>query len=200
MAKLKYNYEFKDKMFRILIIFFFFSFPVIFGTAEIIQYFNLVSGMKSTEANIINIELSYKKHTNVQNIDITYEIAGITYNRELGTDTTISSPAGYGTNYSVGDKVKIFYDPDNPEIIAVPQTVKVSAIFSIIGYVGLTIALYHLVRMLKNSRKYLITQEEYIKDKEELKKIREQRKNLRKIVDPKRPLLRKDKNYWDYYK
>ena len=136
MSDLRYNRVFKKGICAILFCIVLSSFMIIFSLVSKIQYNQLISNMESIEATIVDIDIEYHiKGPNEQKIDIEYVVDGITYNSELGTDTMISQPAGLGAHYSVGEKVQIFYNPQNPEIIASPRTVNVGYFYLIVGLI-----------------------------------------------------------------
>ncbi len=196
MADLRYNRTFKRGMIAILLGFLLFGLVVGFFIASKIQYDNLVSNMKPTEATVIDVDFDiHIKGPDEQEIFIEYEVNGITYSRELKTDTKISFAAGSGAHYSIGDKIQIFYDSQNPGIIASPRSVGVGYFYMIIGLCGLALILFAFISVLKNHRKFLVTQEEYEKEKEELKKSKlaekTQKKRLRAERKKKYAKLRK---------
>jgi hypothetical protein len=128
--------------------------------------------MKPLEATIVDID----NHIRVRGIDeqeiyIEYVVDGVVYSRELKTDTKISFfSAGEGAHYSIGDKTPIFYDPQNPEIIASPRSISVGYYWLIAALIFLAITLLCLIIMLITRRKFLVTQEEYDKELEDLKR------------------------------
>ena len=181
MTELRYNRAFKKGLVAILFCILLFSSIVVFFIISKVQYDRLVSGMQSLEATIVDIDLDI--HINgpdEQEIYIEYEVDGITYSRELKTDTAISFTAGSGAHYSVGDKIDIFYDPQNPEIIASPRSVGVGYFWLIFALFFLFIVLFALWWMVKSRRKFLVTQEEYDKEGEEFKRSKLAEKNLKK--------------------
>ena len=181
MENLRYNRTFKNGLVAILFCIALFGLVVGFFIVSKIQYDDLVSDMKSIEATIIDIDLDmHVRGPDEQEITIAYEVEGVVYNRELKTDTAISFAAGSGAHYSIGDKIRIFYDPQNPDIIASPRSVSVGCFYMAIGLIGLGLVLFAVFVMLKGRRKFLVTQEEYEKDKEQLKKERLEKKKLKK--------------------
>jgi hypothetical protein len=118
--------------------------------------------MQSLEATIVDIDLDiHIRGPDEQEIYIEYEVDGITYSRELKTDTAISFTAGSGAHYSVGDKIDIFYDPQNPEIIASPRSVCVGyfcLIFALFGKTAKPTSNQHL-----SNRYYKKKAETYVK-------------------------------------
>ena len=137
--------------------------------------------MKSIEATIVDVDYhTRRKGLDWQEIYIEYEVDGIIYGRELETDTVISFRAGSGAHYSVGEKVPIFYNPQNPEIIASPRSVSVGIFWLIFALFFLGLVLFSLWWMIKSRQKFLVTQEEYDKEGEELKKSKLAKKQQKK--------------------
>ena len=187
MSDLRYNRAFKKCMAAILFCAILFSSIVVFFIVSKIQYDQLVSDMKSIEATIVDVDYhTRRKGLDWQEIYIEYEVDGIIYGRELETDTVISFRAGSGTHYSVGEKVPIFYNPQNPEIIASPRSVSVGIFWLIFALLFLGIVLFSLWWMIKSRQKFLVTQEEYDKEGEELKKSKLAKKQQKKQEKLKR--------------
>ena len=181
MSKLRYRRAFKEGVVALLLCMILFGSIVAFFAASKIQYDRLVSDMKSLEARIVDIDLDvHLKGPDEQEISIEYVVDGVVYNRELETDTTISFAAGSGAHYSVGDKITIFYDPQNPEIIASPRSMRVGYFWLIFALLCLAVILFALWWMIKSRRKFLVTQEEYDKEGEELKKSKLAQKQQKK--------------------
>lgn len=148
-----------------------FSSIVVFFIVSKIQYDQLVFDMEPIEATIVDVDSHTRRRgLNWQEIYIEYAVDGIVYNRELKTDTAISFRAGVGAHYSVGEKVQIFYNPKNPEIIASPRSVSVGYFWLIFALFFLGLVLFYLWWMIKSRHKFLVTQEEYDKEGEELKR------------------------------
>lgn len=158
-----------------------FSSIVIFFIVSKIQYDQLVSGMKPLEATIVDVDYhTHPKGLDWQEIYIEYAVDGIVYNRELKTDTAISFRAGTGAHYSVGERVSIFYNPQNPEIIASPRSVSVGIFWLIFALFFLCLVLFALWYVIKRRHKFLVTQEEYDKEGEELKRSKLAEKQQKK--------------------
>ena len=196
MTKLRYNRVFKKGIAAILFSIILFSSIVVFFIASRIQYDRLVSDMESLEATIVDIDhVHHSRGPSKQKIYIDYVVDGIVYSRELKTDTTISFAAGRGAHYSVGDKVQIFYNPQNPEIIASPRSVVVGYFWLVFALLSLGLVLFALSLMIKSRRKFLVTEEEYFKEGEELIKSKlaekQQKKQLRLERRNKHPKARK---------
>ena len=189
MEKLRYNRVFKEGLVAIFIGIVLFGSIVSFFLISKIQYNQLVSDMESLEATIVDIDhVHHRRGPSEQKIYIDYVVDGIVYSRELKTDTTISFAAGRGAHYSVGDKVRIFYNPQNPEIIASPRSVSVGYFWLIFALFFLGLVLFALLWMIKSRRKFLVTQEEYDKEGEELKrsKLAKKQRKKRDKVERKR--------------
>ena len=185
MKKLRYNKTFKDGLLGIIIGLLLFGTVFVLTIVAKIQYDDLVSRMLPVEATIVDIDLDvHLKGPDEQEICVTYEVDGITYVRELETDTGISFSPGRGANYSVGDKIEIFYDPQNPKSIASPRSVGVGYFYMGISLVGLILIFVAVYFMIKYRRGFLVTQEEYEREKEERKKRRADKKKRKKSAEP----------------
>ena len=181
MTNMRYNRSFKKGIAAILFCIILFCSIVTFFVISKIQYDQLVSDMKSIEATIVDVDYhTRRKGLDWQEIYIEYEVDGIIYGRELETDTVISFRAGSGAHYSVGEKVPIFYNPQNPEVIASPRSVSVGYFWLIFALFFLGLVLFALWWMIKSRRKFLVTQEEYDKEGEELKRSKVAKKQQKK--------------------
>ena len=181
MSDLRYNRVFKKGLAAILFCTVLFSSIVVFFIVSKIQYDQLVFDMEPLEATIVDVDSHVRRRgLNWQEIYIEYAVGGIVYNRELKTDTAISFRAGTGAHYSVGEKVPIFYNPQNPEIIASPRSVSVGIFWLIFALFFLGLVLFSLWWMIKSRQKFLVTQEEYDKEGEELKKSKLAKKQQKK--------------------
>ena len=196
MTKLRYNRAFKKGIAAILFCIILFGSIVVFFVVSKIQYDRLVSDMESLEATIVDID--YKVHykgPGEQEIYIEYVVDGIVYSRELETDTTISFAAGRGAHYSIGDKVKIFYDAQNPEIIASPRSVAVGYFWLIFALLFLILVLFVLFWTIKSRRKFLVTQAEYDREGDEIKRSKsagkKQKAQMRAERKSRHPKIRK---------
>jgi hypothetical protein len=177
MEKLRYNRTFKNGIITILFCMLLFGSVVAFAVVAKVQFDTLVSEMKTVEARIVDIDLDiHVKGPDEQKIYVTYEVDGETYTRELKTDTRISFAPGRGAHYSVGDAIEIFYDPEDPHVIASSRSVGVGNYYMAIALFGLGLVVFALLCMLKHSRKFLVTQDEYKKEKDEIKRSRSERK------------------------
>ncbi len=187
MSKLRYNRTFKNGILAILFCILLFGSVLVFAIVAKVQYNALVSEMKPVEAQIADIDYDmHIKGPDEQVIYVTYEVDGKTYTRELKTDTGISFSPGLGAHYSVGDTLEIFYDPEDPNVIAFSRSVYVGNYYMAISLFGLGLVFFALFAMLKHSRKYLVTQAEYENEKEEKKRIRVARKQKEKRSRAKR--------------
>ena len=196
MSELRYNRAFKKGLAAILFCIILFSSVVVFFIISKIQYDQLVSDMNLLEATIIDIDYDvHRKGPDEQEIYIEYIVDGVVYNRELETDTTISFTAGTGAHYSIGDKVPIFYDPQNPEIIASPRSMSVGYFWLIFALLSLALVLFALWLMIKSHRKFLVTQKQYDKEGEELKRSKlaekQQKKQAKLERKNRHPKIRK---------
>jgi len=196
VSDLRYNRVFKKALAAILFGIILFSSIVVFFIVSKVQYDQLVFDMEPLEATIVDVESHFRRRgLNWQEIYIEYAVDGIVYNRELETDTAISFRAGSGAHYSVGEKVPIFYNPQDPEIIASPRSVSVGYFWLVLALFFLGLVLFALWWMLKARHKFLVTQEAYDKEGEELKKsklaVKQQRKQNKLERKNRHPKARK---------
>ena len=182
MQKLRYNKVFRDGIIALVFCSLLSAAFIVPAIISKIQYDNLVSNMESIEATIVDIDLDiHVRGPNEQEIYVTYEVDDVVYSRELSTDTEISFAAGTGAHYSVGDVIEIFYNPQNPNEIATPRSVNVGYSFMTIGLIILALVMVGLFFMLKNRRKFLVTEEEYENEKRKRKNSKLLSKNGKKI-------------------
>lgn len=187
MEKLRYNRVFKEGMAALLFCVILFGSTVVFFIISQMQYSQLTANMKSLKATIVDVDDHIRpRGLDWQDIYIEYAVDGIVYSRELETDTAISFRAGSGAHYSVGDKVQIFYDPQNPETIASPRSVGVGYFWLIFASLFLAVVLFVLWWMIKSRRKFLVTQEEYDKEGEAIKRRKLAKKKRKKQMKSER--------------
>ena len=183
MENLKYNRAFKKGIAALIFCFLLFGSLIAYSVVAKIQYDNLVSGMKPVEATVVDIDwVTHYKGPNEQEIYITYEVNGEAYNRKLETDTVVSFSAGRGTYYSVGDKIEILYDPQNPGIIASRHFAVAGYFCFVLGVFFLGVLLLPLGYMIKHKREFLVTQEGYEKEREEIKKSKAKAKKQKERI------------------
>lgn len=170
MQKLRYKKDFKTGVLLIAVLLLASVALIVFSVVSKIQYDNLVSNMKSVEATIVDIDLYISfRGPDEQEIYITYQVGKVVYSRKLETDTAISFAPGIEANYSVGDKINIFYDPQDPNIIASPRSVTVGYWAMAIGLIFFLLMAIPLISVLKKRREFLVTQEEYENEKRKRK-------------------------------
>lgn len=172
MRELRYNRVFRNGLIAILFSVLLFSFSTVVTVISKLQYEELVSDMLPAQATIVDIDTRYHTKGNVQRIFIEYFVDGVSYERELKTDTGLSLAPGIGSSYSVGEKLNIFYDPENPAVIASPQSVQRANVFLVLFSVFTAFSLVLLMICIKTRRRFLVTPEEYKKEGEELKRKR----------------------------
>ena len=198
MGRMRYNRAFKGGMAAIVFCLMLFGSVIAFFVVSRIQYARLVSGMESLEATVVDVDYDvHVKGPDEQEIYIEYVVDGVTYRRELKTDTTISFNAGTGAHYSVGDRVPILYDPQNPERIASPRSVAVGYFWMILSSAFFALVFFIFCYMIKKRRTFLVTQREYEREGAELKKVKLQAKKRKKRIKAERkkrhPVARKVK-------
>lgn len=90
-----------------------------------IQYNNITSDMNSVEATVVDITGEHIKSSRGRTgrwIQITYEVDGVIYLKEPRIIVERLFKTQEDFYYSVGDKLTIFYDPENPNEIAYPNS------------------------------------------------------------------------------
>ena len=96
-----------------------------FALLSRIQYNNITSNMNSVEARVVNITGEHSKSSRgriVRWIHITYEVDGVIYSQEPRMIVRRLFNTQEDLYYSVGDKLIIFYNPNNPNEIAYPNS------------------------------------------------------------------------------
>ena len=181
MEKLRHNRVFKEGLTALLFCVLLCGFIIASFIVSKVQYDSLISKMKPIEATVVDVDWNYPRrgHPN-QKIHITYEVDGATYSRKLGTDTKISFSSGTYAHYSVGDKIGIFYDPQDPGVIASPRSLGVGYVCMCGASVFLVFVLFLLLWVVKHHRRFLVTQQEYEKEKEKRKMSKAARKKQKK--------------------
>ena len=181
MEKLRYNRAFKKCLIAILCGILLFGSMVAYFAVFKIQYDRLVSNMKLLEATVVDIDLDvHFKGPDEQKITVEYVVDGVVYQRELETDIPFSFAAGTGAHYSIGDKVPIFYDPEQPRVIASPRSQSVGLFWLVFALFFLALVLFALGWMIKSRRRFLVTQAEYEKEGEEIKRSKQKEKERKK--------------------
>ncbi len=167
---MRYNKTFKNGIIVICLCLFILSVLLAFAIVAEFQYQALTKNMLATEAVITDIETDY--HTGryslgryEQEMQIAYTVDGKTYTRELSTDTSFAFSAGYRTHFSVGDVTEIYYDPQNPTVIATPLSRSAAFGCMIFSSISLLFFLAIFVLVIVGGKGFLITEEEYQKEK-----------------------------------
>lgn len=187
MTKKRYNRVFKKGIAAIMFCVLLMGATFALSAVSAVQYHNLIADMEPLKATITDIDLKiHYKGPNEQEIFITYTVDGKVYNREWQTDTTVSFGAGRAAHYSIGDEVDIFYDPQNPERIAAPRSMKVGYFWLFGSLFFLLLALWALFWMLRHHKRFLVTEEEYIEEGLELKRSKLKEKQRKKQEKQKR--------------
>ncbi len=177
---MRYNKTFKNGIITILLCCVLFG--VIFTISVIarIQYNEITQNMLTTNATITEIKIDHhssKYGGYDQEMQIVYEVDEQTYNRELATDTKNAFQAGYRTNFSVGDVVEIYYNPENPLEIATELSDKHARNMMIFSGMSLAFMVAIFITGIITRKRFLITEEEYKKEKDAKKKTKSVYKN-----------------------
>ena len=92
-----------------------------FAVLSRIQYNHITADMNSVEATVVDIAGEYAKSSRGRTtrwIYVTYEVEGVIYTQELRMIVRRLFKMQEDFYYSVGDKLTIFYDLENPNEIA----------------------------------------------------------------------------------
>lgn len=94
-----------------------------FAALSSIQYKNEISDMNSVDAKIVDITRIRSRDTNIKKwICVIYEVDGIMYKQEFKMIVDRLFQLRKDVNYSVGDRITIYYKPENPTKIAYPNS------------------------------------------------------------------------------
>lgn len=147
------------------------------GVMAVVQYHDLTVHMVSTKATVVDMDWEHHvRGPHEQKLTVTYEVDGVTYERELSTDTKVSFSAGRGANYSVGDSVTVLYDPQNPETIASPRSMTVTYFYTAVSLPLVALGGFFLVWMLMHTDRYMQTPKEYEKEGEQKREARREKR------------------------
>lgn len=140
-----------------------------------LQYNEITQNMITTDATITDIKTDYHSSRYGgydQEMQIVYAVDGKTYNRELATDTKIAFQAGYRTHFSVGDVVKIYYNPENPMEIATELSSEHAVNMMIFSGAFLVFMVAILVTAIITRKRFLISEKDYEKERVDKKRIK----------------------------
>lgn len=90
-----------------------------------IQYQIVTADMNSVEATVVDVEGEWRKFESGRlshSIDVTYEVEGKTYHQTLEIIVQRMIKVREDYEYSVGDKITIYYEPGNPEKVEYPNS------------------------------------------------------------------------------
>ena len=152
--KSKYNKKFIDGLVAIIILFLISFLPVLDFVIVKTQYESAVSDMKTIEATIVDINTNMNSRWQSQEIYIVYSVDDFVYKKELNNANAISFTIWIGDEFTVGDKIEIFYNTENPEIIVAPFSFSIQYIALLIGLIGGIISVMFFIFMVKNSYKF----------------------------------------------
>jgi len=177
VEKMRYRKGFYSGILVILFCILLFGAVIVFFIVSKIQYDRLVVGMEPLEATVVDVDrkVTYKGPRE-QEIRIAYEVDGVSYEREWKTDTPISFSPGRGTNYSIGDRIEILYDPESPGTIVAPRSMRVGIFYLTVALIGMALVLFSLFCVIKTRHQFLVTQEEYDREREAQKRIRSEKR------------------------
>lgn len=119
-----------------------------------IQYTQFVEDCETCEAVVTKTVRDYHRNNfmGLEDVYIVYTVGDTEYHRTLSTDTEISFSQVL-TNFDVGEKVTIYYKPENPGKIATPESNK-NGLFAAVS--GLIVFVFGLVLLINYIKKYKI--------------------------------------------
>lgn len=119
-----------------------------------IQYTQFVADCEPCEAVVT--ETVRDAHRNnflgLEDVYIAYTVGDTQYHRALSTDTEISFSKVI-TNFDIGEKVTIYYKPENPGKIATPESNKNGLLAAISGLIVFVFGLVLLINYIKKYKK-----------------------------------------------
>lgn len=120
------------------------------------QYKKFIVDFKECEAVVTKVYKDYNRYNiyGLENVYIKYIVDDTEYNQKLSTNKGISF-GGIITNFKVGDKTTIYYNPQNPKEIVTKESNKT----------GLFIAIYGLVTLIFGAAILIVVLRNYIKRK-----------------------------------
>ena len=170
MAKLRYAKFFKGATVALACFALLCGAMFVFSVIAGIEYAFLTRDMCYAQAKIVDIDWEHHmKAPDVQELQITYTVDGVPYTRQLGTDTQVSFEPGRGAHYSPGDTITILYDPQDPTVIAAPQSLLVGGFYGLLGLGGLIFCAWCSGYLFRHRKRFLVSQEEYKKGKADRK-------------------------------
>lgn len=119
-----------------------------------IQYTQFVADCETCEAVVTKTvrDTHQNNFFGLEDVYITYTIGDTEYNRTLSTDTKIAFSQVL-TNFDVGEKVTIYYKPENPGKIATPESSKNGLLAAISGFIVFVFGLVLLINYIKKYKK-----------------------------------------------
>lgn len=154
MKNVRYNKNFTDGIAVVIFCFLISVIMIVVPVYEKAVYNNSVSCMENVEATISSVDYDETGRWRKQKIQIAYTVEGKKTEVELKSDILFATGIWLGEEYSVGDKVNIFYNPVKPESIVVPLEHTNSNLVLSIGVIGLIISVMIFIFMVKNSHKF----------------------------------------------
>lgn len=117
------------------------------------QYLNNVTNMKECEATVTSIKTDINRYniSNLKTVYVKYTINNVEYNQELSTNTGIS----FGkivTPMKIGNKIIIYYNPQNPTQISSKITQNTGLFIAIFGLVTFIFGLVLLIIIIKSRK------------------------------------------------
>lgn len=119
-----------------------------------VQYKKSIDDFKECEATVTQVFKDYNRHNvfNLKNVYVKYIVNGTEYNQQLFTNKAVSV-GGVITNFKVGDKTTIYYNPQNPKEIITKESNKTGLFIAIYGLVTVIFGTTILIIALRNYKK-----------------------------------------------
>lgn len=127
---------------------------VVYSVLAQIQYTQFVADCETCEAVVTKTIRDTHKNNflGLEDVYITYTVGDTEYNRMLSTDTKIVFSQVL-TNFDVGEKVTIYYKPENPAEIATPESSKNGLFAAISGFIVFIFGLVLLINYIKKYKR-----------------------------------------------
>jgi len=118
------------------------------------QYAALIADYEMCEAVVTETAPDFHPYNaaGLEDVYVVYTVDGTEYRRELSTNTGLS----FGkviTNFEPGDRVTIYYNPENPAEIATPESNKTGLFAAGFGLVAFVFGATLFIIVIRNNRK-----------------------------------------------
>lgn len=127
---------------------------VVYSVLAQIQYTQFVADCETCEAVVTKTvrDAHQNNFLGLEDVYIAYTVGDTEYHRALSTDTKIAFSQVL-TNFDVGEKVTIYYKPENPGKIATPESNKNGLLAAVSGFIVFVFGLVLLINYIKKYKK-----------------------------------------------